>query len=175
MPKHDNSDNPNNHQSPSILDPLPKNDSLPTHNRLPAHVREAIAQAVIQEGQTVTAVAEAFGVRRHTVAEIVKEYITEFFPLRDLQLATKLDGIAEAMLQRLEDNVDELPPGQLPVAAGIILDKRQVLVNRMGREQAPFRLRIAWQDGSGAVELTVGGSRETGGHVRESQDEENIE
>ncbi len=159
-----NSD-PHNPQPPAILDPLPKNESLPPHNAIPAHVREAIAQAVIQEGQTVTAVAEAFGVRRHTVSEVIREYVGEYFDLRNLQLAGQLDNVAEALLERLHNSIDDIPVGQLAVSMGIALDKRQTLISRMTHEKAPFRLRVSWQDGSGAVELTAGGRDPDSGQV----------
>lgn len=159
MPEHNN-DNPKTPQPPTILDPLPRADTLPAHNRLPARVRESIAAMVIQEGRPLTAVAEAFNIHRHTVAEVIREYAGEYFDLRNLQLAGRLDSVTEALLERLHNSIDDIPVGQLAVSMGIALDKRAALIGKMTSEKAPLRLRISWKDGSGAVELTAapGGS-----------------
>lgn len=161
--QHSSSEGPGHSDSPSveILSPI---DPIPSHregqepgNRIPYEIREAAARAVLIEGRSARDVGKEYGVSKNIMTVIVREFFAEFIDMRNMQLASRLDDVTEQMLKRLRDNVESIPVGQLAVAMGICLDKRQILAGKMIHAPGNLSLKIAWKDGSGAAELTVGG------------------
>jgi predicted transcriptional regulator len=65
----------------------------------------------------------------------------------------ELEGKIERILAKIgPEKIDKAGLRDLVVAAGILLDKRESLLPK-AKNEARQRLRIAWKDGSGAVEI----------------------
>lgn len=142
----------------TAIDPLPARfeDATP-HNRFPDDLREEIALAVLSEKRKIREVAETYGLNRNTVGQIVREHFAQTADLQNIELAHELGEVTSLMLQRIRNNIEEIPLSQLVVAFGILTDKRQALAGKMAQARGTLSLKVAWQDGSGAVELTTTG------------------
>ncbi|MCL6480076.1 MAG: hypothetical protein K6T65_17055, partial [Peptococcaceae bacterium] len=146
-----------------VVDPLPAQfEGLEPVNKLPPELREAVARAVLIDGKAGRDVAKEYGVGKNAVTACVREFFSEFVDQRNMALVGQLDAVTEEMLLRIRENIQNIPLNQLVVSFGILLDKRKDLINRITPSPGGISLKIAWKDGSGAIELTAGGSPGTG-------------
>lgn len=145
---------------PEILTPIRHNreDSTPA-NRLSDELREEVALEALRTGN-LAATARKFGLNTKTVHIIAQEFFDDAKEFQNMRLANELEDISFDILKRLKLNIDRLAPSQLPVAAGICLDKRALLAGKRTSGTPDMTLRIAWQNGSGAVELRTDSGRE---------------
>ncbi|OPX86076.1 MAG: hypothetical protein A4E53_03282 [Pelotomaculum sp. PtaB.Bin104] len=139
------------------LNPLPApGEGRPPHNRLPDELREEIA-LFISQGGTVKDAAAKFGVNRATAGHIYREYFNETQELENMRLGHKFHNLAERVVDELNSkDLTSVPASQLGVLAGIAVDKKTQLVGRPTAAPGALNLKVAWRDGSGAVELSTG-------------------
>lgn len=143
------------------LTPLPHSrEGLEPANKLPDELREEIALAVLTNKRKIKDVADSYGLGRNIVGQIVREHFSQTADLQNIELAHELGEVTALMLQRIRNNIEAIPLSQLVVAFGILTDKRRDLTGKMGAAPGNLSLKIAWKDGSGAVELTTGDSQE---------------
>ncbi len=148
---------PQETQEVEAINPLPAQlEGLEPVNKLSPELREAVARAVLIDGKTGRDVAREYGIGKNAVTSCVREFFAEFVDQRNMALVGKLDVVTEELLQRIRENVHNLPLQQLVVSFGILMDKRKDLISKVAPPPGTISLRIAWQDGSGAVELTTG-------------------
>lgn len=151
LPKQSNK----NRDTPEPLQPLPANrEGCTPANKIPDETRSAIIDEFISCGN-ISATARKFGVSRGTVAAIIKEIYGDVKELIDIEFAGRIENITRLALERLADNIDRISPQQLGTIIGILIDKRQMLTGK-ARSNDNFNLKIAWKDGSGAIEVTTG-------------------
>jgi len=147
-----------------LLQPL---EALPPaeHNRAaktPANkysdtFRVEIAEEILRT-QNLTAVAEKYGIARNTVISIAKEFFGEKRELESIFISEDLHAVADRAIQELKTrNLSKTSVSQLGVLVGICLDKAEQLTKQIQPVQS-LNLKIAWKNGSGAVELSTGHS-----------------
>jgi len=154
--------NTNETTSIEILDPLPNgHEDRPAWNAIPDETREAIIEDVLRTN-SISKTAENFGLARVTVAAVIKDFRAEIDEFNDFRYQARIEKVLDKLLHRLENEADEIKTSQLPVTTAILLDKRRELRGKTLNAQGPLNLRVAWRDGSGAVELTAGGGRNPG-------------
>ncbi len=142
-----------------VLPPLPcPAEGRAPVNKIPDETREQFAQAVFTEGMTAREACRKFGINKNSATPILREYFASMVEANNFSMVSSLDEITGQMLTRIKQNIQNIPIQQLVVAFGILADKRQALLNKIPRVvgQAGLSLRIAWRDGSGAVELNTG-------------------
>lgn len=151
-------------QSTPILDPLPcqfKGQS--PANKTDEAIRQQVVQAVLEQGLTLTAAAEKFCLSRDTVSAIVKGHRQEVGELENVRLGNKFHKLAERVVDELSDrDLSATPVSQLGVLAGISIDKKLQLTGKPAGGNGNISMRVAWKDGSGAVEVTTGGGSGSG-------------
>lgn len=139
------------------LDPLPHiREGVEPVNKFPEELKEEIALAVLSDKRKIKDVAESYGVGRNIVGQIVREHFAQTADLQNIELAHELGDVTSLMLQRIRNNINDIPLSQLVVSFGILTDKRQALAGKMAAPPGSLSLRVAWKDGSGAVELNTG-------------------
>lgn len=91
-----------------------------------AEQRVAIVKACVHLG--TRRVAEAFGVSREVVRAVRSAAIRsgELDQFKEEE-GRRLYAVADRLVDRLEDEVDKLPPGSLALNIGILMDKAQLL------------------------------------------------
>ncbi|OPX91155.1 MAG: hypothetical protein A4E53_00747 [Pelotomaculum sp. PtaB.Bin104] len=149
-----------------ILEPLPDEqlggplepvrEGHPAWNKIPDEVRDQIIEDVLKTGNFAKT-AENFGLNRVTVAAVIKEFRAEVSEFIDFKYQARIENILDKLLQRLENEAGEIKLSQLPVSVGILLDKRRELRGNISGGNQSLNLKVAWRDGSGAVELTTNG------------------
>lgn len=139
----------------NVLDPLPVRQPK-HHNGIPDIVKDQIIKAAMVEGN-MSKIAQEFGVNRNTVASILREVRCELGEITDFQYQRRVESIIDKLLVRLEEGADDLKVSQIPITIGILLDKRRELRGKFNHDTA-INLKIAWKDGSGAVELSTAAS-----------------
>lgn len=108
--------------------------------------REAVKKACVHLG--TRRVAEAFGISREVVRAVRSAAIRsgELDQFKE-QEGRRCFAVADRLLDRLEDEVDELPPGSLAINIGILMDKGQLLTGaptaRVQHDHAPAVADIA--------------------------------
>ena len=100
--------------------------------------------------------ARQLGIPARTVhqwlAEEVLDQANDWNMLRVKEIESKI----EQVLAKIgPEKIDKAGLRDLVVAAGILLDKREGLLPK-AKNEVRQRLRIAWKDGSGAVEFETG-------------------
>jgi len=91
--------------------------------------------------------------------EILKEQVATTATLKDLERVKFLDEKIDKLLDLVDDPEKLAKTGtrDLTVAAGILADKkREILTQHVRKNDTNISLRVAWKDGSGAVELKTG-------------------
>jgi len=142
------------------LDPLPApSEGKPAHNAIPDEVKDLVIKAVL-ESNNISKTAEEFNLNRTTVAAIVREFRSEVGEFTDFKYQNRIEKVLDKLLLRLENETGEVKLSQLPVTVAILLDKRRELRGKTLNAQGPLNLRVAWKDGSGAVELSTGTGQE---------------
>jgi len=145
--------------NPLLLEPLPpvphNRVDNPPGNKYPDAFRVEIAEEILST-KNLTAVAEKYGLARNTVISIAKEFFGEKRELESIFLSEELHTVANRAIQELKSrNLSKASVSQLGVLVGICLDKAEQLTNKIQSPQN-LNLKIAWKDGSGAVELSTG-------------------
>ena len=142
-----------------VLPPLP----APSEGQTPANktdevIQQQVVRDVLVQGFTITATAEKFSLNRNTVAAIVKEYRQEISEIENIRLSNKFHNLADRVLDELQGkDLSGASVSQLSVLAGICVDKKIQLTGKPAAGQAGgLSLKVAWKDGSGAVQLTTG-------------------
>ncbi|MDF9409545.1 MAG: hypothetical protein A4E52_01784 [Pelotomaculum sp. PtaB.Bin013] len=140
-----------------ILAPLPNgHEGRSPHNKFPEELRQQVVQETLVT-RNISQIAEKFSISRQTVSVILREYLGENRELIDFEFISDIDEITRKMLTRLKNEVSSIPPSQLVVATGILLDKREgLLKGKVTGGNQTLNLKVAWKDGAGAVELTTG-------------------
>ncbi|MCM1567023.1 MAG: hypothetical protein NC238_14020 [Dehalobacter sp.] len=140
-----------------VLSPMP-NTGRGGHNKIPDETRDQIIEDFLVT-KNITKTAKKFNLNRETVGFIIREAFGENKLTADVALAKQFEEAADTFLREIKNrNLKDTSVRDLVVAAGICIDKRQVLSGSAPRGNAPLSLKIAWKDGSGAVELSTGGS-----------------
>lgn len=149
-------------QSTAALDPLP----CPAENRTPANktseaVCQEVIQAVLNEGLSFKAASERFSLDRDTVSGIVRQHLSETGELENLRLGAKFHNLADKVLDELNGrDLTSASPSQLGILAGIAIDKKVLLTGKPTAGNGRVSMKVAWRDGSGAVEITAGGGHD---------------
>jgi len=148
--------NTNETTSIEILDPLPNgHEGRSPHNKFPDELRQQVVQETLVT-RNISKIAEKFSISRQTVSAILREYLGENKELIDFELISDIDEVTRKMLTRLKNEVNSIPPSQLVVATGILLDKRESLLKgKVTGGNQVLNLRVAWRDGTGAVEFST--------------------
>lgn len=142
-----------------VLDPLPAifEGKAPV-NKTNEATREAVVKAILEQGMTITSVAEKFSIHRDTASAILQEYRRETGEIENLRLGNKFHKLADKVVDELnKKDLSAASPSQLGILAGIAVDKKILLTGKPATGAGNISLRIAWKDGSGAAELNVGG------------------
>jgi len=126
----------------------------------PEEVKEEFFRRTLEKGENVSLVCRDMGIPKGTVENWIAELKEEREPqieLENIRLVDLLGKAGEQLLAGLSKaNLAKASVRDLAVAIGIVTDKRRDLLGpRKG--SAISRLRIAWKDGSGAVEVETGG------------------
>ncbi len=147
-----------------VIDSLPARfKDVPPPNRYDDEVREEICKLVLEAGFTIKAAAEKYGIARNTCSAIVREHLAEYDMIENVRLGRKFHKLADRVLNELQErDLSCASPSQLGVLAGIAVDKKTQLMGKTGDLSGGISLKIAWADGSGAVELTAGPANSTG-------------
>jgi hypothetical protein len=90
-------------------------------------LRKAILSAVA-EGFGTKRVSAAFGVSREVVRALKRQALdaNELDPIKKSLAADALD-LAHRAIDRMSDEIDEMPRSSLPIVAGVMIDKAQLL------------------------------------------------
>lgn len=146
-------------QSTPILDPLPcRFEGQTPANKTDEAIRQQVVEAVLEQGLTLTAAAEKFSLHRDTVGAMLKEYRIETGELENVRLGNKFHKLADRVLDELQEkDLSGASVSQLGVLAGIAVDKKIQLTGKPAAGNGNISMRVAWKDGSGAVELSTGG------------------
>jgi len=122
--------------------------------------KNELLRRVLENGEHVALVAREIGIDRSTLhtwlAELKeeREAQAEFDSMRLADMFTT--AVGEFLSAVDKTKLAQASVRDLAIAAGIAADKRRDLLGpRKG--SAISRLRIAWKDGSGAVEVETGG------------------
>lgn len=105
-------------------------------------------EAMTKEGKSVEFIAEKMGVKPDTIQgamQVISDQKGLDVASWKKEMSQNLANTATRLAQRLDDNIDSLPIGQIPLAIAILVDKVQVL------QDAPtvvveHRLRVSHDD-----------------------------
>lgn len=130
--------------------------NLGANNAYPREVREEFFRRVLDEGEHLSLVSREMGIARSTVTQWIaelKEQRLEQEELENLELADMFRDVTRQLLRALDKSkLEKASVRDLLIAAGIATDKRKDLLGpRKGA--GTTRLRVAWRDGSGALEI----------------------
>ncbi len=148
-------------QGADVLEPLPCNRAGATPpNKYSDAIRDEALRLAVTEGLGLVGAAKRLGVADDTIGGWLREMGDEVRLReweRDIALAESLGQRAALLAQGISpDKVARAGVRDIAIAMGIALDKRRSLLGA-GPGTAKIRMRVAWQDGSGAVELTTDG------------------
>jgi predicted transcriptional regulator len=136
-----------------ILKPIPRPyEGEKPWNAYPDEVRQQAVDLAI-ELRSGRKAARQLGISPRAVqAWLAEEVAGDAGDWNMLQIK-ELEGKIERILAKIgPEKIDKAGLRDLVVAAGILLDKRESLLPK-AKNEARQRLRIAWKDGSGAVEI----------------------
>lgn len=112
----------------------------------------AVILGALAEGQGTRTVAAAFGVSREVVRALRRQAL-ESGELDQHKQRLGLDALslAKECVDRIRDEIDEMPRASLPIIAGVMVDKAQILTggatSRIERVDAPSHADLnAWID-----------------------------
>jgi len=121
-------------------------------NRLPDELREAAVNRAFEVG--VKKAAVEFGITERTIHYLIKELGDEHRELWNEKTSRKLEEKIEKVLSRIDDKaINGAKLKDLAITLGVLADKREQFTRSRMKGEATARLRIAWKDGSGAVEI----------------------
>lgn len=168
-----------------VIDPLPARfENVQPPNKYNHETREEICKLVLEAGLTIKETAQKFGIARNTVSAIIREFIAEHDMIENVRLGRKFCALANKVLNELQKrDFSASSVSQLGILSGIAVDKKIQLMGKQGNSLGGISMRIAWKDGSGAVELTTGGPGTEGSspspspafHVHAGQDQDNFD
>lgn len=87
--------------------------------------RDAILRA-LAEGMGVRAIARAYEVSTNTVLAASRRFGGEIETLKE-QLGRGCFDVARLAVERMRDEIDDMPKASLPIIAGVMIDKGQLL------------------------------------------------
>jgi len=132
----------------------------PSWNATDEETRAELFRRVLEDGEHVALVAREMGIDRNTLFAWLSELKEERkiqVELENIELQDLLTKKAkEFVLAANNSKLAKAGVKDLLIAAGIALDHRRELAGP-ARGASFSRLRIAWKDGSGAVEVETGG------------------
>lgn len=139
-----------------LMEPIPRPyEGQKPWNTYPEEIRQQAIDLAI-ELKSGRKAARQLGISPRAVqAWLAEEVIGESYDWNMLQVKEIEDKIEQILVKISPDKIDKAGLRDLVVAAGILLDKREGLLPK-ARNEARQRLRIAWKDGSGAVEVETG-------------------
>lgn len=141
-------------ETQEVLTPLPRPyEGRPSHNAHPPEEKLRAVALIAQKGPG--AAAEETGIPLRTVQTWAREYREEIEMLRENEFVEEIDRKIKDILQEIDvSKIKSASFRDLLIGLGISIDKRsQLLDQRKKAKTAPVRLRVAWKDGAGAVEL----------------------
>ncbi len=146
-----------------ILTPLPAQFEGVTPAN--AHSQEEVFAAldrVLENRGNVTQTAREMGIPLHTLqAWLVRyrEQIDTLAEVKKLELAELLGCQVKDLVSAVtKDKLDKASLRDVGIVAGIFIDKWKDLTGKTSGNKG-VSMKIAWKDGSGAAELTVGGQQ----------------
>jgi transposase-like protein len=144
-------------QDIELMEPIPRPyEGQKPPNAYPEEVRQQAVDLAIQLKSGRKA-ARQLGISPRAVQAWLAEEVAGDAGDWNMLKVKELEGKIEQVLAKIgPDKIDKAGLRDLVVAAGILLDKRQAMLPK-ARNEARQRLRIAWKDGSGAVEVETGG------------------
>lgn len=86
---------------------------------------QAILGAVAQ-GMSVRSIAKAYGVSTNTVLTAQRKFAGEIETLKQ-ELGRSCMDVARLAVERMRDEMDDMPKASLPIIAGVMIDKGQLL------------------------------------------------
>ena len=123
--------------------------------RIPDETREAVVERAFEAG--VRKASREFGIAERTIYYLIKELGAEHRELWNEKTSRKLEEKIEKVLSRIDDKtINGAKLKDLAITLGVLADKREQFTKSRMKGEAPARLRIAWKDGSGAVEIEAG-------------------
>jgi len=128
------------------------------HKPHTAYGQDIIDEATdkILRGEKVAVVARELGVSKRTLFSWIGQNLNERRELRDALYVDKMEGIASKILAEIDSkDLQETSIRDLMVSLGILLDKRQNLTGPKQAAPGALNLRVAWRDGTGAVEIST--------------------
>lgn len=142
----------------NILTPVPRPfEGEKPPNAWPSEIREAAIDLAI-ELKSARKAGKHLGIPVRTIQYWLAEEVAsgdanawDAYAVKEIQ-----DKIEQVLARIGPDKIDKAGLRDLVIAAGILLDKRQNMIPKAKAETPPTRLRIAWKDGSGAVEVENG-------------------
>jgi len=143
---------------PEILDPAGYNDGRTPWNKYDDEVKLEVIRKAIEEEKNIVDIAKEMGIDRDTVSSILTEIEQDVkinAKAQDIRLSSVVGGkLLEIVSALTKDKLNKAWPKELAMAFGILADKRRDL---LGPSAGPssLNLKVAWKDGSGAVELTT--------------------
>lgn len=142
-----------------VVEPRPVDEAWVPPNAYDEETKLEVVRKALEEGKKITEIAQEMGISRDTVSSILQR-IEEDIKLEAKADSLRLSGqISEKLFQLLgaltKDKLNKAWPKDIAIAFGVLADKRREL---LGPSSGPgaMSLRIAWKDGTGAVELTTG-------------------
>lgn len=90
-----------------------------------AQRRDAVVRA-LAEGMSIAGVARAFGMSRNTVATAYRRFGPQI-EQRKQEVGGQALDVARMAIERIRDEIDDMPKASLPIIAGIMIDKAQLL------------------------------------------------
>jgi len=142
-----------------VLDPVPHPAIGHTPpNRYSDDIRTEAVRLSVEEGKTIAAISREMEIPPDTIAGMLQEveqYIQLEEKARGLRLVGKVGQCMEELLDGLTKNLEKAYPKDIAMAFGVLADKRRDLLGPRAGPGA-LSLKIAWKDGTGAVELKTG-------------------
>lgn len=87
--------------------------------------RESVVR-MLAEGLSIAAVARAHGMSRNTVMAAARRFGPQIEQRKQSVGALALD-VARLSIERIRDEIDDMPKASLPIIAGVMIDKAQLL------------------------------------------------
>jgi hypothetical protein len=87
--------------------------------------RDAVVRA-LGEGMSIARVARAFGMSRNTVAVAARRFGPDI-EHRKKETGALCFDVARMAVERIRDEMDDMPKASLPIIAGVLIDKGQLL------------------------------------------------
>ena len=127
----------------------------------PEEIRERFRELALESEMPGAQIARELGISARTAQQWLVELKQEMEPYQELESMRMAEKLAVAGNQFLRALItrkwENASVRDMAIAAGIMIERRRDLLGpRKG--SAISRLRIAWKDGSGAVEVETGGS-----------------